>query len=100
MSQIAKAMHSIQGARQHHDTTCRYGGRAVEVHLNPDDAARLGLDDGEELCGLRIVNDAKLALGRMRVYCDVELDGQGEPAAATRAISTTTIPAREAPLPA
>lgn len=97
---IAKAMASIDGARRHHDQTCRYRGRAVEVHVNPDDATRLGLDDGEEICGLTVVHDGKLALGRMRVYCDVELAGQGAPPATTEAISTTTIPAREAPLPA
>lgn len=97
---VAKAMRSTDGARRHHDETCRYGGRAVEVHLHPADATRPGLDEGEEICGLKVVHDAKLALSRMRVYCDVELDGQGEPPAATEAISTITIPAREAPLPA
>lgn len=97
---VAKAMQSIDHARRDHDQTCRYGGAAIEVHMNPSDAERLGFDDGEDVCGLKLVHDPKLGVGRIRVYCDVELGGQGEPQAVADAVSTTTIPRRAVPLPA
>jgi hypothetical protein len=96
----AEAMQNIDGARRHHDQTCRYGGSAIEVHMNPADAERLGFGDREIVCGLTLVHDPKQRAGLIRVYCDVELGGQGAPSETVEAVSTTTVPRREAPLAA
>jgi hypothetical protein len=83
-------LRDVANARADHDKTCRYRGIAIEVHLNPSDADRLGVEEGEDLAGLAAVRDAKLALGRLRVYCDAELHGQGEPLRQQSAMSITT----------
>jgi hypothetical protein len=87
----AALLRSVAAARADHDRTCRFGGRAVEVHLNPTDAERLRVEDGEDLCGLTARRDDKLGLGRLRIYCDLELDG-APPRRAIRS-SRTPLPA-------
>lgn len=93
----ADLLRSVAVAREDHDRTCRYGGRAVEVHLNPDDATRLNVEDGENLCGLTARHDAKVAPGRLRIYCDLELSG-ASPQISTGRSTATPLPAR-APKP-
>jgi hypothetical protein len=86
-------LQSVAAAKADHDRTCRWGGVALEVHFNPADAERLQVEDGENLCGLTARLDAKVGLGRLRIYCDLELGGA--PPKATSARSTTTpLPAR------
>jgi len=76
--------------RAEHDRTCRWQGTAVEIHFNPQDAGRLGVEDGEDLCGLRAVCDPKLAIGRTRIYCDLELGGAPPRHSSARSTSTST----------
>jgi hypothetical protein len=93
----AALLRSVAAARADHDRTCQFGGRALEVHLNPSDAVRLEVDDGEDLCGLRAVYDAKVAAGRLRIYCDLELGG-APPEESTGRSTQTPLPART-PMP-
>jgi hypothetical protein len=83
-------LRDVAGARKHHDKTCPYRGTAIEVHLNPADADRLGVEEGEDLAGLTAVRDAKQSPSLLRVYCDAELHGQGEPISTQSAMSLTT----------
>lgn len=89
----AALLKSVAAAREDHDRTCRYGGRAVEVHLNPADADRLSVEDGENLCGLTARHDAKVAAGRLRIYCDLELGG-APPVESSARSTSTPLPAR------
>lgn len=70
-------MEAIVRARDVHDRTCRYGGKAIEVHMTSFDITRCGWDEGDNVGGLTVVADDKLAPGRFRVYCDIELHGGG-----------------------
>lgn len=95
MSVQANAMRSVDAARRDHDRTCRYKGVAVEVHLHPPDADKLGWEDGEDICGLAVKRDAKVPPKRLRVFCDYELHGGGlseKESERVSATSTTTVP--------
>jgi hypothetical protein len=89
----AALLRSVATARAGHDRNCRFGGRAAEVHLNPSAAARLAVEDGEDLCGLKAVHDTKVAAGRLRIYCDLELGG-APPEVSTGRSTQTPLPAR------
>lgn len=87
---MSTVLANVKTARDYHNKTCRYKGVAIEVHFNPDDATRLGIEEGEDLCGLKAVHDHKVSPSRLRVYCDAELHGQGEPISAQSRSSITT----------
>lgn len=89
----ARLLRSVASARTDHDWTCRVGGRALEVHLNPADADRLNVGEGEDVCGLAARRDAKVGLGRLRIYCDLELGG-APPEESTGRSTQTRLPAR------
>ena len=61
-------------AREVHDRTCVWGGKATEVHLAFFDIERMGWEEGDVICGLTVMGDAKVATGMMRVTCDAEPD--------------------------
>lgn len=88
---IAKAYKSIQASRDDHDRNCRYKGKAVQVDMNPADAERIGFEDGEEVCGLTLKVTERQRAGHVRVWCDVELHGQGAPEEHTETASTHTL---------
>ena len=61
-------------AREIHDRTCVWGGKATEVHLAFFDIERMGWEEGDVICGLTVMGDEKVATGMMRVTCDAEPD--------------------------
>jgi hypothetical protein len=70
-----KNMEAVCKAKEAHNNTCPWGGNATEVHLTFFDIERLGWEEGDTICGLTVVADAKVATGMMRVTCDAEPDG-------------------------
>lgn len=70
----AKNMQAVCKAKEQHDKTCPYGGNATEVHLNWFDIERMGWDEGDNICGLTVIGNAKVPTGMMRVRCDAEPD--------------------------
>jgi hypothetical protein len=73
----AKNMQAVCKAKEQHDKTCPYGGKANAVHLNWFDIERMGWEEGDLICGLVVMGDEKVATGMMRVTCDAEPDGPG-----------------------
>ena len=73
----AKNMQAVCKAKEVHDRTCVWGGKATEVHLAYFDIERMGWDEGDVICGLVVVGDSQVATGMMRVTCDAEPDGGG-----------------------
>jgi hypothetical protein len=69
-----KNMRAVCEAKEVHDRTCVWGGKATEVHLSFFDIDRLGWEEGDVICGLVVVGDKKVPTGRMRVTCDAEPD--------------------------
>ena len=76
-SASAKNMEAVCKAKDVHNRTCPWGGTATEVHMAYFDIERMGWDEGDNICGLTVVGDAKVATGMMRVTCDAEGDGGG-----------------------
>jgi hypothetical protein len=72
-----KNMKVVCDAKEHHDKTCRWGGKATEVHMAFFDIERLGWEEGDTICGLVVVADGSVTSGRLRVTCDAEPDGGG-----------------------
>ena len=70
----AKNMQAVCKAKEVHNQTCPYGGNANAVHMNWFDLERIGWEEGDVICGLTVVGDAKVATGMMRVTCDAEPD--------------------------
>ncbi len=68
----AKNMEAVCKAKELHNRTCPYGGNATEVHLNWFDIDRMGWEEGDIICGLVLIGNAKVATGMMRVRCDAE----------------------------
>ena len=91
-----KVIADVAKKKREHDDTCVYRGRATEVHFNPADMTRLGIDEDEDIFGLLAKADQKLSLGRMRIYCDIELGGS-PPA---RAVGTSTFTGQRTKTPA
>ena len=71
----ARNMQAVCKAKEAHDSSCPWGGKANRVHLSWFDLERLGWDEGDVICGLVVVGDPKVATGMMRVKCDAEPDG-------------------------
>jgi hypothetical protein len=69
-----KNMELVCKAKEAHNKSCPYGGTATAVHLNFFDIERLGWEEGDVICGLTVVGDAKVATGMIRVTCDAEPD--------------------------
>jgi hypothetical protein len=67
-----KNMALIVKARDQHDRTCRYGGKANAVQMSYFDIERLGWEEGDVIAGLTIVGDAKRQPYSIRVTCDAE----------------------------
>jgi hypothetical protein len=74
----AKNMQAVCRAREAHDRSCPWGGKATAVHLSWFDIERMGWDEGDVVCGLTVVGDERIATGRMRVTCDAEPGGGRE----------------------
>jgi hypothetical protein len=70
-----KNMKAVCQAKENHDKTCPWGGKANQVHLAWFDIERMGWEEGDVICGLAVVGDASVPTGRMRVSCDAEPDG-------------------------
>ncbi len=70
----AKNMQAVCKAKDVHDSSCPWGGKANRVHLSWFDLERIGWDEGDVICGLIVVGDEKVATGMMRVSCDAEPD--------------------------
>jgi hypothetical protein len=70
----AKNMQAVCKAKEVHNQTCPYGGNANAVHLNWFDLERMGWEEGDNICGLTVIGDEKVATGMMRVTCDAEPD--------------------------
>src|SRR6266545_3006752 len=71
----AKNMQAVCKAKEAHDRSCQWGGKANEVHMAWFDVERLGWEEGDVICGLVVVGDESVPTGRMRVTCDAEPDG-------------------------
>jgi hypothetical protein len=71
----AKNMQAVCKAKEVHDKSCPWGGKANQVHLSWFDIERIGWEEGDVICGLVVVGDEKIATGTMRVTCDAEPDG-------------------------
>ena len=69
-----KNMQAVCKAKEAHDKSCPWGGKANQVHLSWFDLERIGWDEGDVICGLVVVGDAQVATGMMRVTCDAEPD--------------------------
>ena len=69
-----KNMRAVCQAKEVHDKTCPWGGKATEVHLAYFDIERMGWEEGDVICGLAVVADQTVATGMMRVTCDAEPD--------------------------
>jgi hypothetical protein len=76
----AKNMQAVCKAKEVHDSTCPWGGKANRVHLSWFDLERIGWEEGDVICGLVVVGDEKVATGMMRVTCDAEPEGGREEA--------------------
>jgi uncharacterized protein YprB with RNaseH-like and TPR domain len=74
----SKNMQAVCKAKEVHDRTCVWGGKATEVHLAFFDIERIGWEEGDVICGLVVVGDATVATGMMRVTCDAEPDNDHE----------------------
>jgi len=70
----AKNMQAVCKAKEAHDKSCPWGGRANRVHLSWFDLERIGWEEGDVICGLIVVGDETVATGMMRVTCDAEPD--------------------------
>ena len=70
-----KNMRAVCQAKEVHDKTCPWGGKANQVHLSWFDIERLGWEEGDVICGLVLVGDPTVSTGRMRVSCDAEPGG-------------------------
>ena len=70
-----KNMEAVCKAKEAHDKSCPWGGKATEVHLAFFDIERMGWEEGDVICGLVVVGDEPVATGTMRVTCDAEPDG-------------------------
>lgn len=70
-----KNMRAVCNAKEAHDKSCPWGGKANEVHLAFFDIERMGWEEGDVICGLVVVGDSTVATGMMRVTCDAEPDG-------------------------
>ena len=68
----AKNMQAVCKAKEAHDKSCPWGGRANAVHLSWFDLERIGWEEGDVICGLVVVGDEQVATGMMRVTCDAE----------------------------
>ena len=73
----AKNMQAVCKAKDAHDASCPWGGKANAVHLSWFDIERMGWEEGDVICGLVVQGDEKVATGMMRVTCDAEPDGDG-----------------------
>ncbi|HEX8101277.1 MAG TPA: hypothetical protein VF533_01560 [Solirubrobacteraceae bacterium] len=73
----AKNMQAVCKAKEAHDASCPWGGKANAVHLSWFDIERMGWEEGDVICGLVVQGDEKVATGMMRVTCDAEPDGDG-----------------------
>ncbi len=73
----AKNMQAVCKAKDAHDASCPWGGKANAVHLAFFDIERMGWEEGDVICGLVVQADPKVATGMMRVTCDAEPDGGG-----------------------
>ena len=73
----AKNMQAVCKAKEAHDKSCPWGGKANAVHLAYFDIERMGWEEGDVICGLVVQADEKVATGMMRVTCDAEPDGDG-----------------------
>ena len=73
----AKNMQAVCKAKDAHDASCPWGGKATAVHLSFFDIERMGWEEGDVICGLVVQGDEKVATGMMRVTCDAEPDGDG-----------------------
>jgi hypothetical protein len=73
-----KNMRAVCQAKEVHDKTCPWGGKANQVHLSWFDIERLGWEEGDVICGLTLMGDPAVSTGRMRVSCDAEPDGGRE----------------------
>jgi hypothetical protein len=71
----AKNMQAVCRAKEAHDKSCPWGGKANAVHLSWFDVERMGWDEGDVICGLVVIGDETVATGMMRVTCDAEPDG-------------------------
>jgi hypothetical protein len=76
----AKNMQAVCKAKDAHDKSCPWGGKANRVHLAWFDLERMGWEEGDVICGLVVVGDEAVATGMMRVTCDAEPDGGREEA--------------------
>jgi len=72
-----KNMQAVCKARDAHDASCPWGGKANAVHLAWFDLERMGWDEGDVICGLVVQGDDHVQTGRMRVTCDAEPDSDG-----------------------
>ena len=72
-----KNMQAVCMAKEAHDKSCPWGGRANAVHLAFFDIERMGWEEGDVICGLVVVGDETVSTGMMRVTCDAEGDGGG-----------------------
>jgi hypothetical protein len=70
----AKNMQAVCKAKEVHDNSCPWGGKANRVHLSWFDLERIGWEEGDVICGLIVVGDEKVSTGMMRVTCDAEPD--------------------------
>src|SRR4051794_5537274 len=68
-------MQAVCKAKEVHDRSCPWGGKANRVHLSWFDIERMGWEEGDVICGLMVVGDESVATGMMRVTCDAEPDG-------------------------
>jgi hypothetical protein len=73
-----KNMQAVCKAKEVHDKTCVWGGKATEVHLAYFDIERMGWEEGDIICGLVVVGDQTVATGMMRVTCDAEPEPDGQ----------------------
>ena len=74
----AKNMEAVCKAKEAHDASCPWGGKANAVHLSWFDIERMGWEEGDVICGLVVVGDETVATGMMRVTCDAEPGGGKE----------------------
>jgi hypothetical protein len=72
MNKEAKNMEAIYKAKQHHDTTCPYGGTGTRICMCGFDVERMGWEEGDVIAGLVVTIDSSITSGRFRVECDAE----------------------------
>ena len=91
-----KNMQAVCKAKEVHDKTCVWGGKATEVHLAYFDIERMGWEEGDTIAGLVLQADQRIGTGTFQLVCD----GSEPPEIEEREEDVIEAPAQPVEIPA